>query len=57
MHMYNIKTFSKNKKALETLLQTIRIYSQDIGMEIDIEKCTMLIMKRGKNDGENRTAK
>ena len=36
------------KKKLETLIQTIRIYSQDIGMKFDIEKCAMLIMRSGK---------
>ena len=30
------------------LIQTIRIYNQDIGMEFDIEKFAMLIMKIGK---------
>ena len=34
----------KNKE-LETLMVTVRIHSQDIGMEFDIEKCSMLIMK------------
>ena len=36
------------KKELETLIQAVRIYSQDIGMEFSIEKCAMLIMKSGK---------
>ena len=44
--MDNIK--QKNEKELETLMQTIRIYSQDIGMEVDIEKCAMLIMRSEK---------
>ena len=26
----------------------VRIYSQDIGIEFGIEKCTMLVMKSGK---------
>ena len=32
---------------METL---IRIYSQDIGMELDIEKCVMFIIKSGKRE-------
>ena len=28
-------------------MQTIRIYSQDIGMEFGIEKCAMIVMKKG----------
>ena len=48
--MDDIKLFAKNGKELETLINTIRIYSQDIGMEFGIEKCAMLVMKRGKLD-------
>ena len=33
-------------KKIETLIETIRIYSQDIGMEL--EKCPMLIIKKEK---------
>ena len=33
---------------METLIQTARIYSQDIGMEFSIEKCAMLVMKSRK---------
>ena len=32
MYMDDIKLFAKNKKELETLMKTIRIYSQDIRM-------------------------
>ena len=32
---------------LETLIQTMRIYSQDIGMEFGIEKCAVLVVKSG----------
>ena len=48
MYMDDIKLFVKNEKELETLIQTLRIYSQDIGMEFDIEKCAMLVMKSAK---------
>ena len=34
----------KNEKELETLILSVRIYSQDIGMEFVIEKYAMLIM-------------
>ena len=48
MYMDDIKLFAKNEKELETLIHTVRIYSQDIGKEFGIEKCAMLIMKDGK---------
>ena len=33
MYMADIKLFAKIEKELETLILTVRIYSQDIGME------------------------
>ena len=54
MYMDDIKLFAKNERELETLIDAVRIYSQDIGMEFGIEKCAMLVMKSGKrhmNDG------
>ena len=46
MYMNDITLFTKKKKELETQMQTIRIYNQD--MEFSKEKCTMLIMRSGK---------
>ena len=58
MYTDNIKCFAKNEKELETLIQTVRIYSQDIGMEISIEKCATLVMKSGKqHNGRSQTTK
>ena len=34
VYMDNIKLFGKNEKERETLIQTIRIYSQDIGKNL-----------------------
>ena len=47
MYMDDIKLFAKDEKELKPLIQTVRIYSQDIGMEFGIEKCAILIMKNG----------
>ena len=49
MYIDNFKLFENNEKELETLIQTIRTYTQDRGMEFGAEKCTMLIMK-GRKD-------
>ena len=35
-------------KELETLIHAVRTYNQDIGIESGIEKCTILIIKSGK---------
>ena len=43
--MDDIKLFAKKEKELETLIQAVIIYSQDMGMEFGIEKCAMLIMR------------
>ena len=48
IYMDDIKLFAKNEKELETLIHTVRIYSQDIGMEFGMEKCALLLMKSGK---------
>ena len=40
--------YQKMKKGLETLIQAVRIYSQEIGMEFGIERCATLIMRYGK---------
>ena len=48
MYMDDIKLFAQNAKELEILIRTVRIYSQDIGIEFGIDKCAMLEMKSGK---------
>ena len=65
MYMDDVKPFAKNEKEVETLIQIVRIYSQDIGMSFGIEKCAMQVMKSGKrhltggiaqpNQDKNRT--
>ena len=40
-----MKIFAKNEKERETLIQTIRMYSQDIGMEFCNENHVIVIMK------------
>ena len=47
--MDGIKLYGKKKESeLHQLVQTVRILSQDIGMEVGISKCALLVMKRGK---------
>ena len=48
MYMDDIKLFAKNEKELETLVNTVRIYGRDIGMEFGMEKCAMFLMKSDK---------
>ena len=45
--MDDIKVFTKNDKE-PLFLQTIRIYSQHIGIEFGAGKCVILVMKKKK---------
>ena len=44
MNIDDIKLLAKNEEEWGTLLQTVRIHNQDIGMEFSIEKCAILVM-------------
>ena len=46
--MDDFKLYSQSEKGLDSLVQTICVFSEDIGMEFGIEKCVMLVMEKGK---------
>ena len=46
--MDDLKLHASNKKSLESLIQTVCAFSNDIGMELGMEKCVVLTMKKGK---------
>ena len=46
--MNDLNLFSRNEKGLDSLVQTVCVFSEDIGMEFGIEKCAMLVMEKGK---------
>ena len=48
LFMDDLKLYGKDKDQLDSLVQTVRIFSSDIGMTFGIEKCAMVEMKRGK---------
>ena len=48
MFMDDIKLFRRGTKEIDTLVQTIRIFSGDIRMEFGIEKCALVNIQRGK---------
>ena len=48
LFMNDLKLCSQREKGLDSLAQTVRIFSEDIRMEFVIEKCAMLVMEKGK---------
>ena len=48
LFMDDLKLHSRSEKRLDYLVQTVRVFSEDIEMEFGIEKCAMLVMKKGK---------
>ena len=53
LFMDNLKLYSRNEKGLDSLIQTIRVFSEDIGMTFGIEKCAMLVIDN-TNDNPKR---
>ena len=52
--MDDLRLYARNEKGLESLVQTVHFFSDDIDMEFGIDKCATLILKRGeitKSDG------
>ena len=48
LFMDYLKLYSQSEKGLNSLVQTVRVFSEYIGMEFGIEKCAMLVMEKGK---------
>ena len=48
LFMDDLKVYGKNENQVDTLVQTVRVVSSDMGMEFGISKCAMLVMKKGK---------
>ena len=48
LFMDDLKLYSRSEKGLDSLVQTIRVFSEDVGMEFGIEKFVMLVMEKGK---------
>ena len=55
LFMDDLKTFSKSKNQIDSLWQTVHIFSEDIGMQFRVKKCGEHIMDRGKVIGADGT--
>ena len=51
--MDDLKSYRKNMKQLDTLINTVRIFSNDIGMKFGLQKYGVLITKKGKHVSSN----
>ena len=48
LFMDNLKLYGQSEKGLDSLAQTVCVFSEDIRMEFGIEKCSMLVMDKRK---------
>ena len=46
--MDDLKLFAKSKNQIDSMVQTVHIFSVDISMQFGIKKCGVPIMERGK---------
>ena len=46
--MDDLKLFGKSDDQIDSLVQTVFAFSEDIGMEFGLEKCGVVILKKGK---------
>ena len=48
LFMEDLKLYGKSENEMKGLVSTVEVFSQDIGMELGIKKCGVIIMNRGK---------
>ena len=48
LYMDDLKLYDKTYDQIDALAQTVHTVSEDIGMELGIKKCRILLLKRGK---------
>ena len=48
LFMDDLKLYAKDDKQLDSLVNTVQMFSLDISMEFGIDKCGILVMKRGR---------
>ena len=48
LFMDDLKLYARSERELDSLIQTVRIFSDDVGMLFGLDKCAVLVLKRGK---------
>ena len=46
--MDDLKLYSRSETGMDSLVQAVRVFSEDTGMQFGIEKCAMLVMEKRK---------
>ena len=46
--MDDLKSYSQSEKRLDSLVQTVSCFSEDMGIEFGIKKCATSVMEKGK---------
>ena len=53
MYKDDLKLYAKSDRGLESLVNTVRVFGQDVGMDFGVTKCAKLVDKRGKFSDAN----
>ena len=48
LFMDGLKLFAKNRNQMDSIVKTVHVFSTDIGMELGLSKCGVLVLKKGK---------
>ena len=48
LYMDNLKIYACSDKEMESLVNTVRVFSEDISMEFGLEKCAKVSINKGK---------
>ena len=47
LYMDDLKLYGRSEQELESLIDVVRVFSRDIGMEFGLDKCAVLVLKQG----------
>ena len=48
LFMDDLKLYGNDERQIDSLINTVRVFSDDIRMEFGLKKCAVVVMKRGK---------
>ena len=47
LYMDDLKLYGKSEQELESLIDVVRVFSRDMGMEFGLDKCAVFVLKQG----------